>query len=216
VGNWSGADMVQFVVLKLTDAARAFYNGSLELRESNVTWATFKATFQRRFWDVRTDQYHFTQLQMARQRKEMPQEFADTCRSLAHRTVSQVENPALQKLYHVQAERMLLASFTSGLIETPGRQVRFAMPKSVDWALKIAITVDQAELQERRNAAFYLRSQEAGFNSAARSHSRASRRDSGKTQTQHPAQIAHRGKVARDLEGTWGLAKTGGAMNVGA
>lgn len=86
------------------------------------------------------------------------------CRSLAQRTVSQAENPALQKLYYEKVERTLLASFTSGLTGTPCRQVRFAMPKSVD-AFKIAITVDQADLQERRDEAFYSRSQEPEFSS---------------------------------------------------
>jgi hypothetical protein len=38
------------------------------------------------------------------------------------------------------------------------------MPKSVD-AFKIAITVDQADLQERRDEAFYSRSQEPEFSS---------------------------------------------------
>ena len=65
---------------------------------------------------MRTDQYHITQLQMARQKKgQTPQEFADRCTSLAQRTVPQVENQALQKLYDGQAEIMLLASFTAGL-----------------------------------------------------------------------------------------------------
>jgi hypothetical protein len=100
VGNWLEADRILVAVLKLADTARAFYNASVELHEPNTTWATFKATFQRRFRDVRTDQYHFTQLQMARHKTgETPKEFADRCRSLAQRTVPQVENPALQKLY---------------------------------------------------------------------------------------------------------------------
>jgi hypothetical protein len=68
VGNWSEADKIQVAVLKLADAARAFYNASVELHEPDITWATFKVTFHRRFRDVRTDQYHFTQLQMARQK----------------------------------------------------------------------------------------------------------------------------------------------------
>ena len=130
VGNWSEADRIQVAVLKLADAARAFYNASVELHEPNITWATFKATFQKRFRNVRTDQYHFTQLQMAHQEKgETHQEFADRCRSLAQRTVPHVENPALQKLYYEQAERMLLASFTAGLMGTAGRQLRSASPK---------------------------------------------------------------------------------------
>jgi hypothetical protein len=55
VGNWSEQDMIQVATLKLADSATVFYNGNLELHEPNVTWANFKATFQRRFPDVRTD-----------------------------------------------------------------------------------------------------------------------------------------------------------------
>ena len=70
--------MVRIAVLKLTDNARSFYNVNLELHDEKITWAAFKAAFQKRFRDVRTDQFHFTQLQMAKQRKdESPQEFAD-------------------------------------------------------------------------------------------------------------------------------------------
>ena len=116
-----------------------------------------KMAFKKRFRGVRTEQFHFSQLQMARQKKdESPQEFADRCRSLAHKTVPQVDDPALQKLHYEHAERMLLASFTSGLTGTPGRQVRFSLPKNMEEALRIAVTVQQAELQERRNETFYV------------------------------------------------------------
>jgi hypothetical protein len=40
------------------------------------------------------------------------------------KTVPQVENAELQKLYYEQADRMLLASFTAGLSGVAGRQVR--------------------------------------------------------------------------------------------
>jgi hypothetical protein len=143
VGNWSDADKIQVAVLKIKDASRAFYNASKELQAPSVTWTIFKKTFQSRFRDVRTDQYHFNQLQMARQKKgETPQEFADRLRILAQRTVPQVDDPELQKLHYQQADRMLLASFTAGLSGTPGRQVRFTMPKNLEDALKVAITVD--------------------------------------------------------------------------
>ena len=68
----------------------------------------------------------------------------------------QVDDPALQKLHYEHAERMLLANFTSGPIGTPGRQVRFSLPKNMEEALRIAVTVQQAELQERRNELFYV------------------------------------------------------------
>ena len=122
IGNWSSEDMVRIATLKLTDVARTFYNGTLELHDQNITWTAYKAAFHDRFKDVRTDQYHFTQLQMARQRKdESVQEYADRCRKLAQKTVPQVEDPVIQKLHYEQAERMQLATFTSGLLSAAGR-----------------------------------------------------------------------------------------------
>jgi hypothetical protein len=95
---------------------------------------------------------------MARQEKgESPQDFAHRCRSFGHRTVPQVENGEMQKLYHEQAERMLLAIFTSDLTGKLGRQVRIIRPEWFEEALKITITVEHAERQERRDESFYLR-----------------------------------------------------------
>ena len=94
---------------------------------------------------------------MARQKEdESLQEFADRCGSLAHKTVPQVDDPVLQKHHYEHAERMLLASFPAGLVGTPGRQVRFSLPKNMQEALRIAVTFQQAELQERRNETFYV------------------------------------------------------------
>ena len=62
IGNWTQADMKQVSALKLTDAARAFYSATLELRNPNTTWQDFKSRFLQRFRDVRSAQYHFGQL----------------------------------------------------------------------------------------------------------------------------------------------------------
>jgi hypothetical protein len=105
-----------------------------------------------RFRGVRSDQYHFTQLQRARQRKdESPQDFLDRCHSLAMKTVPKVEDPQHQKFHYDQAERMLLSTFIAGLAGNPGQQVKFQMPPTVDEALQIAITMFEAEAQEKRN-----------------------------------------------------------------
>jgi hypothetical protein len=44
---------------------------------------------------------------------------------------------------------MLFLSFISGLHEVPARQVRFSNPQDIDQALKIALTVQEAERQEQ-------------------------------------------------------------------
>jgi hypothetical protein len=99
LGNWSEADLKQVCVLQLTDAARAFYSATPELRDPAITWQDYKARFLHRFRDVRTTRYHFGQLYMARQRKEeTAQEFLDRCRILARRTVPCATGPILQSL----------------------------------------------------------------------------------------------------------------------
>ena len=157
IGNWTEADKIQVCVLRLTDNARDFYRDTPELKDPNVTWENFKAHFQTRFRDVRTAQYHFTQLQQARQRKnESSGEFLDRCKILARRTVPIVTHATMQRAYNDQADRMLLAAYSAGLMGTTGREVRMRAPVTTEEAVRIAITIEQAELQERRNNTFYM------------------------------------------------------------
>jgi hypothetical protein len=46
IANWTQEDMIRIATLKLTDVARAFYNGTLELHDQKITWAAFKKAFQ--------------------------------------------------------------------------------------------------------------------------------------------------------------------------
>jgi hypothetical protein len=65
---------------------------------------------------------------------------------------------------------MLLASYTSGLTGSAGRQVRYSLPESVEQANEIAVTVNKAELQERRNEAFYIREEANTSDGPSRGH----------------------------------------------
>jgi hypothetical protein len=49
----------------------------------------------------------------------------------------------------------MLAAFISGLTGNPGQQVRFKMPQTLEEALQVAITVYEAEIQEKGNETFY-------------------------------------------------------------
>ena len=66
---------------------------------------------------------------------------------------------------------MLLASFVTGLIGTPGRQVRYASPQHLDQALKIALSVQEAEKKVKFSESFY-----ASFDNLLRQHSASSSR----------------------------------------
>ena len=174
--------MFQIAILRLFDSVRAFYDGTRERHDRNISRANFQAIFQRYFPDVKTDQYHITQLQTARQRKgEILQEFEDRCRNLAQRKVLQAEDPVVQRVYYEQTKRMLPASFISDLSGTPGRQLRFEMPTNLDETLNIAITAEQAEEQERRNEAFFDQAEAQRPTKGERLQHRSSRRDSAET-----------------------------------
>jgi len=78
---------------------------------------------------------------------------------------------------------MLLASFVSGLVGTPGTQVRYANVQSLSEALRIAISVQDAEKQERFNERFYTK-----VDKSVRLLSRSpSRTRSGSDSEQHSA-----------------------------
>ena len=55
---------------------------------------------------------------------------------------------------------MLLSTFIAELSGHPEQQVRFQMPATVDLALHIAITVFEAEAQEKRNLVFFFSNSE--------------------------------------------------------
>ena len=139
---------------------QSFYNSNLELHAEGVTQEAFKVTFRDRFKDVRTDQYHFTRLQTARQQKnESTQDFADRCRNLAQKTMSKTNDPVAQRIHRENAERMCLASFTGGLVENIGRHVRIKKPQSMQEALTIALAVTEAERLEKTSEIFFANTQ---------------------------------------------------------
>jgi hypothetical protein len=72
-------------------------------------------------------------LQTARQgRNETPPEFADRCRALSQKIIGKVDDALAQAIHNQNAERMLLASFISGLVGEPGRQVKYANPSTME------------------------------------------------------------------------------------
>jgi hypothetical protein len=123
IGRWDAKDTLEIASLKLEGSARVFYQGCTQLHTREASWDTFKKAFRKRYKDVHTEQYHYARLQMARQgRKETPQEFADRFRTLAQRITGQSDDPVVQGVHRENAERMLLASYISGLYGVPGNK----------------------------------------------------------------------------------------------
>jgi hypothetical protein len=90
-----------------------------------------------------------------------PQDIVDRVCALALNMVLIVDDSQLQKC-HDQAERMILSTFISALAGNPGQQVRFGMPESVEEAVQIAVTVYEAQRQERRNQEFFSNMNDSG------------------------------------------------------
>jgi hypothetical protein len=120
---------VRIAKLKLTDTAKAFYNASPELHAKDVTSSSFKSTLQKRFKDVRTEQFHHPQVHSTRKLKnEDPLDFADRCPGLAQNLIPQIDDPTAQAQYNDQVQKVLLTCYIAGLTGTAGRHVRFAPP----------------------------------------------------------------------------------------
>jgi hypothetical protein len=95
-------------------------------------------------------------LHTARQNKnESPQEFSDRCRELAQKITRKVDGPVAQRVHCKNVERMLLASFVSGLNGPVGKHTSYASSSSMHQALQIALAVEQVEKQDRFNESFY-------------------------------------------------------------
>jgi hypothetical protein len=117
---------MQIAALKLTDSARIFYNTCIELHAEDATLDKFKKAFRERFRDVRTDQNHFMQIQVATH--EGPQAFADCYRALAQKVMCKDSNPVAQTIHRENADRMLLATFVAGLSGEVRKHVKFQNP----------------------------------------------------------------------------------------
>jgi hypothetical protein len=156
IERWSEADKLQIAALKLTETAGMFYNGCPELQKENLTWQEFKIAFRGRFRDIHSDQYHFMKLQTARQgRNESPFEFADRFRGLAQKNMVKTDDPVEQRVHRENAYRILLASFVAGLTGVVVKQVRYSAPQSMQPALSLALSVQEAENQEKFNENFF-------------------------------------------------------------
>ena len=69
IGRWDEARRHQLAIMRLADPAKMFYNTCLELQAPDTNWQTFKNELKERFKNSHTDQYHFMQLQTAKQQK---------------------------------------------------------------------------------------------------------------------------------------------------
>ena len=106
--------------------------------------------------------------------------------------MGKLDDPQIQRVYREKADRMLLASFISGLSGNSGRQVRFANPQDMEHALRIALTVQEAERQERFNESFCTQ-----FEESVRLFSRSPSRASSESERQRQSADSQTGSYSR-------------------
>jgi hypothetical protein len=157
IGNWTEKDKIWVMTLKLTDVARSFYDATPALHDKDVTWQNFKAAFEKRFRDNRSDQFHFLELQRARQLPdESIRDFSDRVVNLGRKIIPQLDDPNAQHQCNVLANKMIIAAFTEGLRGNPGNHARIAVPTKMEDAVNIALTVEQTEASKKHGDTFYV------------------------------------------------------------
>jgi hypothetical protein len=71
--------------------------------------------------------------------------------------MGKTDDPVARRTHRENAERLLLASFISGLAGKVGKHVRYQSPRNLEQVLQIALAVQEAEKQEKFNESFYTR-----------------------------------------------------------
>ena len=88
-----------------------------------------------------------------------------------------VDDPVAHGIHGENADRMMLASFVGGLTGVVGTQVSYAAPRDIRQAISLALSVQEAEKQEKFNETFYTRFDNS-VRLLSRSPSRPRREDS--------------------------------------
>ena len=148
---------MRVATLKLVNRARSFYDATPELHRKNISWTDFKNVFLERFKDSRNAIFYSLNYTVPnRDKKETVTDFADRVRKLARQVTPQTDDPEAQMLVNLQTTRMMIVSFTNGLRGNPGIQTRFASPSVMEDAVRIAVTIEQAESCKGKSETFYV------------------------------------------------------------
>jgi hypothetical protein len=104
---------------------------------------------------------------------------------------------------------MLLAAFVTGLTGTPGRKVRYANPQNIDQTLNIALSVQEAEKQEKFSESYASSDNSLRRNSPS-SPRRPSNESRGSVEAKHTANQTH---GQRNAASRYKKPKTSGTRN---
>ena len=146
VSNWADDEKALIVKAKLQRIALQLVHGREQLISDACPYAILREQLIGRFSEKMPAQYQYTRLQDAIQKKnESVDEFADRCRKLCQKTVRIVEDGVAQRIITEEAERQLVVAYINGLFGLDGQQVRYRMPQTLEEAVRIVVTVNNAE-----------------------------------------------------------------------
>ena len=132
MGNLTENDKKQIVKLKVTGPAAEFLHCRPDLTAAEVGYAELRQAFEDRFKEKLPENYYYSQLQTAVQRKnESPEAFADRVKALSLKTIKHSDDAVEKRILSEEAERRLLAAYIAGLRGEVARQVRLRMPRTV-------------------------------------------------------------------------------------
>lgn len=152
MGNLDDNDKAQIVKLKVSGPAAEFLHSRPDLTGPECTYDVLKTALEERFKEKLPDNYHYSQLQTASQKKdETPEAFADRVKSLSLKTIMATDDPTEKRILAQEAERRLLAAYIAGLRGEVGRQVRLRMPRTMKEAIQLAVTTDNLEKKDGRD-----------------------------------------------------------------
>jgi hypothetical protein len=138
-------DKALIVKAKLQGLALQFLHGREELRKNGCPYEVLKQALVERFSDKLPDQYYYTRLQEAVQgRDEGAEEFGDRCRKMCQQTIRKFQDENTQRVINDEAERRLVAAYIHGLKGIVSQQVQFQMPSTMEQAVRLAVTVENA------------------------------------------------------------------------
>jgi hypothetical protein len=153
VSGWTSQDKALIVHAKLQGLALQFLHGREEVGKDGCPYEVLKQALIERFSDKLPDQYYYARLQEAVQgRDEGAEEFGDRCRKMCQRTIRKVQDENTQRVINDEAERRLLSAYIHGLKDVVGEQVEFQMPSTMEQAVRLAVTVENAERHRQMRA----------------------------------------------------------------
>lgn len=145
ISNWSEAQKVQVIKLKLVGAALQFFKTD-ELCKSANSSLEIRNSFTKRFGDSLPDHYYFEELASIRQLKnESIEQFSDRVKRISDKTVRTNANEEVNKILREEADRRAMEAFVRGLYGEVGRQTRVKFPQNFREAVGTAVALNNLE-----------------------------------------------------------------------